>query len=131
MIKRYFPILILSAICLAACSKQEGVNAEEESSSPIMAIVNETPVPDASTSVADLRDPMQNIVVNVDNDINTAAGANDMAQSQNLAGDIPPGYVQGQSAAPYTTENFADPAQRMLKGQPQAGTNQAIRAAAD
>lgn len=61
MIKRYFPILILSAICLAACSKKEEGEVAVESSTPIMAVVNETPEEAPAAQIA-FRDPLANIV---------------------------------------------------------------------
>ncbi len=76
-------VLFLSVICISACSKKEGDNKQSESSSPIMAIVDEAS-PEALQ--APLRDPLQNIVVNTDNNINADA-------AQNLAGDIPPSYA--------------------------------------
>lgn len=94
MIIRNLLIFLLSFICLCACSKKQDSQTESESSSPIMAIVNESPAPDASTSVADLRDPLQNIVVNTDSGINNAA-----PQNQNLAADIPPSYTPVQADA--------------------------------
>lgn len=123
MIKRYLPVLILSAICLAACSKKEDNEAAEEPSSPIMSVVNETPTEESQEP---LRDPLQNIVTDKnDNAVDenaTAAAAAATPQPQNLAGDIPPGYVQGQASAPAQGEHFADPSTRILKAQPQAGT---------
>ena len=103
-------VLLISFICLCACSKKSESEAQSESSSPIMAIVDEAP---QGARQEPFRDPMQNIVVNSDSDINAAAGANNMAQSQNLAGDIPPADVS--QPVPATQDaHFANPMDRVV-----------------
>ena len=63
MIKKYFPILILSAVCLAACSKK-GEEVTAESPSPIMAVVNEAPAAEDKEGQDKLRDPMDFVIPN-------------------------------------------------------------------
>lgn len=62
MIKKHFLVLIISAFCLAACSKKEEVEVvSAEVPSPSEAVVTEAP---AQASQDQLRDPMNFIIPN-------------------------------------------------------------------
>lgn len=103
MIKKYFPILILSAVCLAACSKKEE-EVTAESSAPVMAVVNEVPSAEAQEP---MRDPLKNIVTNTNNTF-------DAAQNQNIVGNTPANETQVQPNSSVQDAHFVNPMDRVV-----------------
>ena len=114
MTKKYFLVLILSLVCLAACSKKEDKDIVADDK-PIVAIVDEVS-PAADGMPVRPADPLDNVVTKTD-----------MAAEQNLAGDIPADYNQAQAASPAQGDHFADPASRILTGQQPAGAKQPVQ----
>lgn len=110
MIKKYWPVLVLSVLCLSACSKKEGVDMQTEDTSPVMAVVNETP---ATESQEPMRDPLKNILTDTSAGIQNNASASAIPQQQNLAGDIPPADVL-QAAPAAKDAHFANPMDRVV-----------------